>query len=124
MTTFETPEPSPQPDDSPEPTSSIADNSAVGDSPASGTTNNSALHDEIDQLVSGEYHDPHSILGAHQQPGGPVTIRALRPMATSATAVLADGSRYPMTHLHQGVFEATLPETVTTVPDYRLAVTY
>src|SRR5436190_17497022 len=79
---------------------------------------------EIVRLVAGHQHDPHAILGAHQHPGGHVTIRALRPLATSVTAVLADGSRYPMPHLHQGVFEASLPATVTTVPDYRLVVSY
>ena len=36
-------------------------------------------------------------------------IRALRPLATSVTAVLPDGSRHPMTHLHLGVFEVTVP---------------
>src|SRR5712691_4267839 len=79
---------------------------------------------EIDRLIAGHHHDPHSILGAHQQPGGRVTIRALRPLAASITAVLPDGSQHPMPHLHQGVFETTLPATVTTVPDYRLVVTY
>ena len=38
---------------------------------------------DIDRLVSREHHDPHSILGAHEAPGGGVTIRALRPMAES-----------------------------------------
>jgi len=79
---------------------------------------------EIDRLVAGHHHDPHAILGAHQHPDGHVTIRALRPLAASVTAVLADGSRYPMPHLHQGVFEGSLSATVTTVPDYRLVVTY
>ena len=32
---------------------------------------------EIEQLVSGQHHDPHSILGAHPGPDGTV-IRALR----------------------------------------------
>ena len=36
--------------------------------------------------------------------------------------VLPGGSRVPMTHVHQGVFSATVPGT--TVPDYRIAVTY
>jgi 1,4-alpha-glucan branching enzyme len=78
---------------------------------------------EIERLVAGHHHDPHSVLGAHPGPDG-VTIRALRPFAASVTVVLPDGSRYPMSHRHQGVFEVTLPETQTSVPDYRLAVTY
>jgi 1,4-alpha-glucan branching enzyme len=78
---------------------------------------------EIDRLVAGQHHDPHSILGAHATTHG-VVIRALRPLATAVTAVLADGSKYPMPHLHQGVWEATLPPAVSTVPDYRLEVTW
>ncbi|MBV9383071.1 MAG: 1,4-alpha-glucan branching protein GlgB, partial [Streptosporangiaceae bacterium] len=76
---------------------------------------------EIERVVAGQHHDPHSVLGAHPSPGG-VTIRALRPMAAGVAVVLADGRRFPMAHVHQGVFEVTLP--VPAVPDYRLAVTY
>jgi 1,4-alpha-glucan branching enzyme len=78
---------------------------------------------EIERVVAGQHHDPHSVLGAHLGPGG-VTIRALRPLAASVTAVLPDGSRYPLQHWHQGVFEVTLPETQKSVPDYLLDVTY
>jgi 1,4-alpha-glucan branching enzyme len=78
---------------------------------------------EIERLVAGQHHDPHSVLGAHLGPDG-VTIRALRPLASSVTAVLPDGSRHPMPHRHQGVFEVTLGESGTSVPDYRLEVTY
>jgi len=78
---------------------------------------------EIERVVAGQHHDPHSVLGAHLGPGG-VTIRALRPLATSVTAVLSDGSRHPMAHLHQGVFAVTLPESYASVPDYLLEVTY
>ncbi len=78
---------------------------------------------EIDRLVAGHHHDPHAVLGAHPGPAG-VTIRALRPLATSVTAVLPDGSRYPMTHRHEGVFEVTLPQSHLSVPDYLLAVSY
>ena len=78
---------------------------------------------EIERVVAGQHHDPHSVLGAHLGPDG-VTIRALRPLATSVTAVLSDGSRHPMTHRHQGVFQVTLPESYASVPDYLLEVTY
>lgn len=78
---------------------------------------------EIDRLVAGHHHDPHSVLGGHAGPYG-VVIRALRPLAKSVTAVLPDGSRHPMPHLHQGVFSTMLPDNVTTVPDYRLEVSY
>ena len=78
-------------------------------------------HAEIDALVAGAHHDPHSVLGAHPGEDG-VTIRALRPLAESVAAVLPDGSRLPMSHLHQGVFSVTVPGSA--VPDYRVAVAY
>src|SRR5258708_38374482 len=81
-------------------------------------------HAEIDALVAGTHHDPHSGLGGH--PGvphpGSVTIRALRPLAESVLVVLPDGSRAPMQHVHEGVFSVTGPGA--SVPDYRLAGTY
>ncbi len=76
---------------------------------------------EIDRMVAGHHHDPHHILGAHAGPDG-VTVRALRPLAATVTAVLEDGRRFPMRHVHEGVFEATLPLGDT--PDYRIAVAY
>ena len=76
---------------------------------------------ELERLVSGQHHDPHSILGAHSGPDG-VVVRALRPLARSVTLVLDDGRRVPMTHLYQGVFTVTLPDEK--VPDYRIATSY
>jgi 1,4-alpha-glucan branching enzyme len=78
---------------------------------------------EIERLVAGEHHDPHSVLGLHPGPDG-VTIRALRPLAASVTAVLPDGTRHRMEHRHQGVFEVTIPESPGTVPEYLLEVRY
>jgi len=79
---------------------------------------------EIDRIVAGTHYDPHSVLGAHQVPGG-VIIRALRPLAKTVSVVLPDGTRFPMEHVHEGVFAVTLPASkVPEVPDYRLAVTY
>src|ERR671934_1045280 len=76
---------------------------------------------EIERIVAGQHHDPHSILGAHPGPDG-VIIRALRPLAETVTAVLDDGRRLPMSHLHQGVFEVTVPDEK--VPGYKIATTY
>jgi 1,4-alpha-glucan branching enzyme len=76
---------------------------------------------EIEQLVSGQHHDPHSILGAHPGPDGTV-VRALRPLARSVSLVLDDGRRLPMTHLYQGVFTVTVPDEK--VLDYRIATSY
>ena len=76
---------------------------------------------ELERLVSGQHHDPHSILGAHPGPDG-IVVRALRPLARSVTLVLDDGRRVPMTHLYQGVFTVVLPDEK--VPDYRIATSY
>src|SRR6266566_4668952 len=76
---------------------------------------------EIDRIVAGQHHDPHSVLGAHPGPDG-ITVRTLRPLAATVAVVLRDGRRFPMHHLHQGVFEATLPPG--DIPDYRIAVAY
>ena len=64
---------------------------------------------EIDRLVGGDHHDPHGVLGAHPGRDG-VTIRALRPLAERVEAVLPSGDRYPLRHVHQGVFAGTLPD--------------
>ena len=68
------------------------------------------LRAEIDAIVAGASHDPHAVLGAHPGPDG-VTVRALRPLAETVTIVLPDGRRFPASHLHEGVFAATLPVT-------------
>jgi len=93
--------------------------------------------EELDRLVSGGHHDPHSILGVHPGPDG-VVVRALRPLAATLTLLLADGRRFPMSHVHEGIFAVMLsPGTagglggsppqageVPAVPDYRIAVSY
>ncbi|MET8066089.1 1,4-alpha-glucan branching protein GlgB [Micromonospora sp. NPDC005686] len=72
----------------------------------------------MDQLIAGEVHDPHAVLGAHLADGS-TTIRTLRRGAGEVT-VLADGDRHPMKRLHDaGVFEAVLPGEVL---DYRVEV--
>ncbi|HEY7814984.1 MAG TPA: 1,4-alpha-glucan branching enzyme, partial [Nakamurella sp.] len=76
---------------------------------------------EIERIVAGHHHDPHSVLGTHPGPDG-VVIRALRPLATSVAAVLDDGRRLPMEHVHQGVFAVTVPDEK--VSGYRIAATY
>ncbi len=80
---------------------------------------------ELDRLVDGAHHDPHSILGAHPF-DGTVTIRVLRPGARSVTVVLPDtaGSpkRIPMDHEARGVWMCVVPAS--SVPDYRIDVQY
>jgi 1,4-alpha-glucan branching enzyme len=76
--------------------------------------------DQIERLVGGTHHDPHSLLGAHPFDGA-VAVRALRPGAKSVTVLVGD-DRYIADHLHEGVWQATLP--LETVPDYRLLVDF
>ncbi|HUZ54279.1 MAG TPA: 1,4-alpha-glucan branching protein GlgB [Streptosporangiaceae bacterium] len=78
-------------------------------------------HDEIARITAGHHHDPHAVLGAHPGPHGTV-IRALRPLAWSVAAVMPDGTRFPMRHVHEGVFSVTVPSA--DLSDYRLAVMY
>ena len=61
----------------------------------------------IESVVSGADHNPHGLLGPHPTKDG-VVVRALRPLASSVTVVTADG-RFPMEHVHEGVFGVLLP---------------
>jgi len=71
-------------------------------------------------LVSGAWHDPHAILGAHATAEG-IVVRTLRPDALSVT-VLAGERRQEMRKVHDGgIFEGRLPGEP---GDYRLEVTY
>ena len=72
----------------------------------------------FDELITGNVHDPHAVLGAH--PGGPGTvIRGLRRGATEVAAVV-DDVNHPMRRVHpEGVFEVTVPGPV---GDYLLDV--
>ncbi len=75
-------------------------------------------HSTIEAIISGEHHDPHSLLGPHPVAGG-VAIRALRPLAESVTVITEEG-RFPLAHVHEGLFSAVLP--LASVTDYRLEV--
>ncbi len=79
---------------------------------------------DLQRVVEGRHFDPHSVLGPHPSEGG-VTIRTLRPWATSVVALVAtkDGEkRYELTHEHGGIFVGLVD--VAEVPDYRLEVAY
>ena len=73
------------------------------------------------RVAAGSHHDPHGVLGAHPHDGG-VTVRTLRPLATSVAVLLPDGSDHPMEHEWDGVWRAVLP--IGEVTDYRLSVAY
>ncbi len=78
----------------------------------------------LDQLISGEHGDPHSILGPHvvsTKTGSDVVVRVLRPLAETVT-VVHSGRRSPLQHVHGGVWEGRLG--VAEVPDYRVEVSY
>jgi 1,4-alpha-glucan branching enzyme len=76
---------------------------------------------ELELLVGGAHHDPHSILGAHPTGDGRTTIRTLRPDASSVDLVIGK-STAPMGLVHDGgVFEAIIDGPA---PDYRLDVAY
>jgi 1,4-alpha-glucan branching enzyme len=82
--------------------------------------------DQLDLLVGGAHHDPHSILGFHELPDGTVRIRAFRPDASAVSVIINGagpaGSAVPMTSIHpSGVFSVVVPGPPT---DYRLEVTY
>lgn len=89
-------------------------------SPNAGLTSATPFAD-IERIVAGHHHDPHSILGAHLTAHG-LIIRVLRPFATTVTVVTTTGT-YAMAHEHEGVWKALLPEHAHVV-DYRLQVSY
>jgi 1,4-alpha-glucan branching enzyme len=59
-------------------------------------------------LVEGYHPQPHSTLGQHEVDGGFI-IRAVRPLALTVTAVRADGTRVPLTHLSDGLWQGVAP---------------
>ncbi|MBW3589465.1 MAG: 1,4-alpha-glucan branching protein GlgB [Actinobacteria bacterium] len=79
-------------------------------------------HDhEVQRLVSGQHHDPHSVLGIHPVAGGFV-IRAFVPEASSIELQeTSNGSlKVPLERVHdEGLFEARLDEQPS---DYRFVV--
>ncbi|OQZ95237.1 GlgB N-terminal domain-containing protein, partial [Mycolicibacter algericus] len=76
--------------------------------------------EDINRLLSGVYHDPHAILGAHDDRERTV-IRTLRPGAAAVT-VLVGGDRLSMKQVAEGLFAATLP--FADLIDYRLLIDY
>jgi 1,4-alpha-glucan branching enzyme len=75
---------------------------------------------DIERLVSGQHHDPHQILGPHVYDGA-LTIRTLRPFASSVRVDHGDGT-VELTHEHEGVWVGTIDSDK--VVDYRLLVEY
>ncbi|MFI9815675.1 1,4-alpha-glucan branching protein GlgB [Saccharothrix variisporea] len=75
---------------------------------------------DIDRLLAGAHHDPHSVLGVHHLPSGEVVARAFRPGATAVSLVAGDKT-WDLDRVADGLFEGELPEHP---GDYRLEVAY
>ena len=75
---------------------------------------------DLNRLLAGEHHDPHSVLGAHEY-GDHTVMRAYRPHAVEVAA-LVGGERYVFSHIESGLFAVALP--FTNLVDYRLEVGY
>src|SRR3954451_21597638 len=75
---------------------------------------------DLNRLLAGEHHDPHSVSGAHEYDDHTV-VRAYRPHAVEVAA-LVGGERYVFQHVVSGLFALALP--FTNLVDYRLEVGY
>jgi len=65
---------------------------------------------DMQRLVAGEHHNPHSVLGAHPGPeGGGVVVRAFHPDATDVDLLLSDKKSVPMERIEGGLFGVYLP---------------
>ena len=79
---------------------------------------------ELHQIAHGEHGNPHGVLGPHPHDGG-VTVRVLRPLASTVVVRWSTGSdsgEVALTHEHEGVWVGVIP--LPDVPDYRVAVSY
>ncbi len=67
--------------------------------------------DLLDAVAGGRHHDPHGVLGIHQdldESGSPTwVVRARRPLAQSVTAIFADGTQVPLEHVRSGIWQGT-----------------
>ena len=75
---------------------------------------------DLNRLLAGEHHDPHSILGAHEY-GDHTVLRAYRPHAVEVAALVGT-ERHVFSHIEVGLFAVALP--FTNLADYRLEVSY
>src|SRR3954453_19703152 len=73
---------------------------------------------DLNRLLAGEHHNPHSILGAHEY-GDHTVIRAYRPHAVEVAAAIGD-HRYVFSHIDSGLCAVAVPFPV--LIDYRLQV--
>jgi 1,4-alpha-glucan branching enzyme len=74
---------------------------------------------DIDRLLAGSHHDPHSVLGVHHAKEG-LVARALRPGATAVTLVSGE-QRFELKRVVDGLFAGMLQEHPGT---YKLEIDY
>nr|WP_218852641.1 1,4-alpha-glucan branching protein GlgB [Spelaeicoccus albus] len=77
---------------------------------------------EVARLAGGNHHDPHRLLGAHQD-DGVVTFRTVKHLASTVTAVTPDDV-VPLEHVQDGLWAGSYRPDDGRIPDYRLRVTY
>ncbi|WP_104821110.1 1,4-alpha-glucan branching protein GlgB [Kitasatospora sp. MMS16-BH015] len=76
---------------------------------------------EVERLLSGRHHDPHSLLGAHLTAEG-AAVRVLRPFAERVVIETEQGPA-ELIHLSSGLFTGLFPGR-RDLPAYRLRVGY
>ncbi|WP_394214157.1 1,4-alpha-glucan branching protein GlgB [Brachybacterium vulturis] len=76
---------------------------------------------ELGATATGSYHEPHSVLGAHEYEGA-VTVRTLKPFAHEVAVVLPDGGSVAMEHEYDGIWVAVVEHAE--LPAYRIRVTW
>ena len=97
---------------------------ASGSSQAPGRAPIPVSQEILQRISDASYYSPHSVLGAHLDSHGHVTIRAVRHLAKDVVVVTAT-QRVPMWHEFGGIWTAVLePEDPGHAPDYRLEVSY
>ncbi|MCH2108172.1 MAG: hypothetical protein MK135_02500 [Polyangiaceae bacterium] len=74
---------------------------------------------ELERLVSGDHHDPHSILGIHEAKDGRKLVRGYHPDAEECVLIDADGAETSMFPLGDGLF-GTLIESAPATFHYSL----
>ena len=76
---------------------------------------------ELGSTATGSYHEPHSVLGAHDYEGA-TTVRTLKPLAHEVSVLLPEGTVHAMEHEYDGIWVASLP--LSELPSYRIRVTW
>ncbi len=101
----------------------IASDSRRADGAGSPPTPRPVSEDVLRQVSDGTYHDPHSVLGAHQDADGTVTIRTCQHLAKSVVARTPTDT-IPLAHEYGGIFTAAFRPADGVIPEYRLETSY